>query len=171
MRREAAADFGGKRSRRENRTFRTPPFHCVFFSLLLRASLLSPTWLRITLLCASFPRGSLTFFLPPLLRGLPPTGLLLFLFRDSSSSSSRSPPPPPPPAPPSCPSSFRRSSTLVADQLHGRSYRAAMTRKWNVLSRAVIHLLHVTVPHAATQRERESWTDILSSRRDPFPRS
>lgn len=47
---------------------------------------------------------------------------------------------------------FYQFSTLVADQLHGRGYRVAMTRKWNVLSRAVIHLFHLTSPHATATK-------------------
>lgn len=50
-------------------------------------------------------------------------------------------------------SRFYQSFTLVVDQLHGRSYRNVMTRKWNVLSRAVIHLFHLTSPHAAVGTE------------------
>lgn len=127
------------------------------FVLFSRTSLLSPTWLRITLLCvvSSWLVNFLPAFSPSRLLPLRRTSLYTAFFFFSAillphlpllspvSSSSVSRP-------------FRRSSTLVADQLHGRSYRAAMTRKWNVLSRAVIHLLQHAVPPPRRDRHLSS---------------
>lgn len=109
-------NFGYKKLRRENRTFRAkmlkkPPFRTILekplslflslsvplvpsFVLFSRTSLLSPTWLRITLLCivSSWLVNFLPAFSPSRPSSSPhfPLYGLLFLFRDSSSSSSSS---------------------------------------------------------------------------------
>lgn len=86
----------------------------------------SVTWLWITLYNISFPRGSLIFFLSP--------GLFSFRHEIFSLIFLAAVP----------------SSLLPIFHSGGRpvtrSYRDAMTRKWNVLSRAVIHLLYLTSP-------------------------
>lgn len=81
-------------------------------------------WLRIILY---FVSSWVVNFLPAFPRSFSPPDFSPFAAKLSCSSFS----------PLYHPSSlFYQSSTLVAGQLHGRSYRSAMTRKWNVLSRA-----------------------------------
>lgn len=98
----------------------------------------------------SFPCGSLTFS-PPFVSSVFSSSQIFPLLPHESSSSiflaGYSIPPSP----------FDQPSTLVADQLHGRSYRTAITRKWNVLSRAVIHLFHLAsscTPHRGRRGDR-----------------
>lgn len=99
----------------------------------------SVTWLGITL--CNIPRSSLIFFLPSF--GIPfPRTFLLLAAKFSSSSFS------PLYHPPSLLPVFHSGGRPVT-----RSYRNAMTRKWNVLSRAVIHLFYLTSPHTAVGAE------------------